>query len=87
VMDSGQPVARLDFAYPDMRLGIEADGFKHHGGHERWAEDLRRENRLKLLGWTLLRFSWWDVHERPELVASQVRSAHSARALRYPLPR
>jgi very-short-patch-repair endonuclease len=68
-------VARLDFAYPSLRLGIEADGYRWHSGAERWRRDLRRENRLKLLGWTLLRFSWEDVHRRPELVASQIRAA------------
>jgi hypothetical protein len=75
VMDGGDPVARLDLAYPELRLGIEVDGYRWHAGHERWANDLRRENRLKLLGWTLLRFSWSDVTERPETVASQVRMA------------
>jgi very-short-patch-repair endonuclease len=75
VVENGIPIARLDFAYPIHRLGIEADGYRWHSGVQRWQEDLRRENRLKLLGWTLLRFSWTDVKERPELVASQVRSA------------
>lgn len=68
-------VARLDFAYPSQRIAIEADGYRWHSSPDRWRRDLRRENRLKLLGWTLLRFSWEDVHDRPEMVASQVRAA------------
>ena len=68
-------VARLDFAYPAYRLGIEADGYRWHGGRERWRHDLRRENQLKLMGWTLLRFSWEEVHDRPEIVAGQIRAA------------
>jgi very-short-patch-repair endonuclease len=75
VLDDRVFVARLDFAYPAIRVGIEADGYRWHGNPEDWRRDLRRENRLKLLGWTLLRFSWEDVHDRPELVASQVRAA------------
>jgi very-short-patch-repair endonuclease len=77
VTDGDIFVARLDFAYPAFRLGIEADGYWWHTGVDRWRDDLRRENRLKLLGWTILRFSWEDVHDRPEYVASQVRSALS----------
>jgi len=84
VMEGGDVIARLDFAYPELRLGIEADGFRWHGGVERWRRDLRRENRLKLLGWTVLRFSWWDVHERPEMVASQIRAALGHVSLRSP---
>lgn len=75
VLDGDRFVARLDFAYPSLRVGIEADGYRWHASPERWRRDLRRENHLKLLGWTLLRFSWEDVHERPEVVASQVRAA------------
>ncbi|MGH2684207.1 MAG: endonuclease domain-containing protein [Actinomycetota bacterium] len=71
-------MGRLDFAYPPSRIGIEADGYRWHGGRERWVRDVRRENRLKLLGWTLLRFTWEDVRDRPELLASQVRAALAA---------
>jgi very-short-patch-repair endonuclease len=80
VMEGGQFVARLDFAYPSKLLGIEADGYRWHGSIERWRSDLRRENRLKLLGWTVLRFSWNDVHDRPEIVANEIRAAlHASR--------
>jgi very-short-patch-repair endonuclease len=68
-------VARVDFAYPAQRIAIETDGYRWHGGPERWKKDMRRENRLKLLGWTVLRFSWEDVHSRPEAVVGQVRAA------------
>jgi very-short-patch-repair endonuclease len=80
----GEVVARLDFAYPEFRLGIEADGYRWHAGRERWAQDMRRENRLKLLGWTLLRFSWEDVHERPETVAEQVQMALAPYLVQFP---
>lgn len=74
-------IARLDFAYPAQRVGIEADGYRWHGGPERWRLDLRRENKLKLLGWTILRFSWEDVHRSPETVSDQIRAALSHRSL------
>ena len=75
VVQGNELVARLDFAYPALRLGIEADGYRWHGGRERWKRDLRRENRLKLMGWTLLRFTWEDIHDHPETVASHIRAA------------
>lgn len=86
VMDGGEPIARLDFAYPELLLGIEADGFRWHG-RERWEDDLGRENRLKLLGWTLLRFSSRAVRERPEMVVAQIRAVLAARSLNHLPPR
>ncbi len=74
IIEGGRTIARVDFAYPAARVAIEADGFRWHGGRERWVLDVRRENQLKLLGWTVLRFTWEDIHERPEMVASQVRT-------------
>jgi very-short-patch-repair endonuclease len=87
VVTGGAVVARLDFAYPQRRVGIETDGYRWHGSPERWRRDLRRENRLKLLGWMLLRFSWDDVHRRPEAVIAQVRQAlANAEATPHSLP-
>lgn len=84
VIEAGISIARLDFAYPEHRLGIEADGYRWHSGVQRWGEDIQRENRLKLLGWTLLHFSWADVSKRPELVASQIRNALVSLGQGYP---
>lgn len=84
VEEAGKVIARLDFAYPSIRLGIETDGYRWHGGRERWAKDMRRENRLKLLGWTLLRFSWEDVKDRPEHVVRQIRIALEGTHLIHP---
>ena len=86
VHDAHGVVARIDFAYPEHRLGLETDGYRWHSGVERWRQDLRRENRLKLLGWTLLRFSWADLSDRPDQVIGQVRAALSATGSPHRLP-
>ena len=75
VGDGDELVARLDFAYPTHLLGIETDGYRWHASRDRWRADMRRENRLKLLGWTLLRFSWEDIHNQPGTVAEHIRAA------------
>lgn len=84
VIVDGEVVARLDFAYPSVRLGIETDGYRWHGGRDRWARDMRRENRLKLLGWTILRFSWDDMRRRPQIVADQIEAALEGTHLIHP---
>ena len=72
--DSGICVARLDLAYAHARLGIEYDGGSH------WEptavrKDLLRQNALRALSWTLLRFTAEDVLRHPQRLVAQVRSA------------
>jgi len=68
-------VVRIDLAYPDTKLGIEADGRVWHSGRADFARDRRRANRLTALGWTLLRYGWADL-ERGRAMAEEVRSLH-----------
>ncbi|MDQ1438066.1 MAG: hypothetical protein QOK43_1695 [Acidimicrobiaceae bacterium] len=68
----GRLVARVDFAYPDLRLAIEVDGFEVHGTPSALQRDLERQNALVAAGWTLLRFTWLDVVRRPEWVTAQI---------------
>ena len=64
---------RLDFAYPEIRLGIELDGYAFHSSKVAWERDLRRQNELLALGWILLRFTWTDVTQRGEAVIAEIR--------------
>ena len=70
-------VARADFAYPDARLLIELDSEAHHMDRIAFRTDRSKQNSAALLGWTVLRYTWWDVVERPYHVAHQVASALS----------
>jgi very-short-patch-repair endonuclease len=70
-------VARVDFAYPDVRLAIEADGFRFHSGLGTWERDLARRNGLTALGWHVIHVTWPDLNERPRRVAEQLRQALS----------
>jgi very-short-patch-repair endonuclease len=74
VRHRGRLVARLDFAYPSLRVGIETHGFRWHGGRERWQRDIRRDNRLKRMGWTVLVYTWEDVVDRPRRVVEELEA-------------
>ncbi len=71
---NGTFVARVDLAYPELRIAIEFDGAIHREA-EVFASDLRRQNRLVAAGWTVLRFSGSDVLTHPEEVVKQVLAA------------
>jgi very-short-patch-repair endonuclease len=73
---------RLDLAYPEARLGIEYDG-DHHRERGQFQHDVARLNRLRLLGWTVLRFTAGDVLRNPRRVVEQVRRALRPDLLRH----
>jgi hypothetical protein len=53
VFDEEGFVARVDFAYPDLRIAIEYDGLGH-SRREAFLRGRRRLNRLVAAGWTVL---------------------------------
>jgi very-short-patch-repair endonuclease len=71
-------VCRADFAYPDHRLLVELDSEAHHVDRITFRRDRDKQNQAALLGWQMLRYTWWDLTERPESVAAEVRRAISA---------
>lgn len=75
---------RLDFAYPEAGLAVEADGYEHHSTPQGRDEDAARQNALVLAGWRVLRYTWGDVTREPEYVANQIRQALRAAGLSSP---
>lgn len=72
---AGRFVARVDLAYPDLRIAIEYDGENHK---DRWAEDVVRQNRIIGAGWTLMRYTNKDVTGRSRTIVTQVEAARRA---------
>ena len=79
-LDGGR--RRLDFAYPDLRIAIEVDGYEFHSRYERFEDDRVRANALELAGWLVLRFTWHELVHRPDRVAATIRRAVAGRAAR-----
>ncbi|MBW0106513.1 endonuclease domain-containing protein, partial [Pseudonocardia sp. KRD291] len=65
----------VDVAFPATRVAIEVDGWAWHVDTERFATDRRKGNALVGAGWSLLRFTWADLTERPGEVVGQIRAA------------
>jgi len=75
---------RLDFAWPDLRVGLEFDGrVKYFGAQptdEVIYEERRRERALVEEGWTILRIEWGDLFREAELEARLRRTLRLAAA-------
>jgi very-short-patch-repair endonuclease len=70
---AGELVAVVDVALPAARLAIEVDGMAYHVDVDRFRRDRSRQNDLVALGWTVLRFTWADLTERPGYVIAMIR--------------
>jgi hypothetical protein len=54
VLDRGEPVFRLDLAYPKSKVAVEYDGMAHHDSPEQRRHDERRRAWLRARGWTVI---------------------------------
>jgi hypothetical protein len=75
VTDGERAVARLDFAYPDLAVGIETDGYRWHGGRIGFERDRARVGELASLGWRVIQVTWKELDERPQNVVRRIRRA------------
>jgi Transcriptional regulator, AbiEi antitoxin/Protein of unknown function (DUF559) len=66
---------RVDLAYEDDRLIIEGDSRKWHLLMKSFETDRQRDNHAQLAGWRILRFTWRQIIDEPEMIASSIRRA------------
>ncbi|KXP03142.1 type IV toxin-antitoxin system AbiEi family antitoxin domain-containing protein [Tsukamurella pseudospumae] len=71
-------VYSIDFAFPAQRLAIEVDGWAFHRTPDRAMNDARKQNRLVLAGWRVLRFGWHQLDGDGEAVMTDVITAVNA---------
>ncbi len=69
----------VDAVWPAHRLVVEVDGGQAHGTPARVARDRANELALRSAGYHVIRYSWWQVTEQPQLVASDLRAALESR--------
>jgi very-short-patch-repair endonuclease len=63
---------RLDGAYPEIRLGLEADSRIWHGGRLDVERNSRKANILVASGWRVLHYTLSDLRRRPDEVVVEV---------------
>jgi very-short-patch-repair endonuclease len=66
---------RVDFAYPEQRLVIEADGYRWHEGRAAWERDRLRISELAASGWQVLLVTWLQLKYRADEVIDRIRRA------------
>jgi very-short-patch-repair endonuclease len=81
VRDGPAFVARVDFAYPELKIAIEYDSYQEHLGAIALVNDAGRRNALAALGWAMLVATASDVRSGGRVLVAQLRATRSQRAL------
>lgn len=62
----------VDFALPNLKIIIEADGEIYHSAPKQVQKDNERDRQLAQMGWTVLRFKDREIEKQPQQVMSKI---------------
>ncbi|MDQ6728692.1 MAG: DUF559 domain-containing protein [Actinomycetota bacterium] len=68
------PAGRVDFAFREARVVVEADSRRHHSSWLDVQADHRRDLLLITAGWRVVRVNWHQLVEDPGLFTAAIRS-------------
>lgn len=68
----------LDFAWADVRVALEAQSYRHHGGRIAWSRDQSRTAILCSMGWRIIPVTWEDLVSSPHQLAATLQRARAA---------
>ena len=85
IVEGARLIAEVDFAWPEVRLCVELDGWTQHGTRAAFVRDRARDRALLRLGWMVLRFTWQDVVADRESVMAELVSCYESRTRSAPV--
>ena len=65
----------VDAVWPAAKLVVEVDGYAYHGTREAFERDRRRDARLLVAGYRVLRITWRRLTNEPEPVIALIAAA------------
>jgi hypothetical protein len=71
--------SRLDFAYPDLLVGLEGDSYEWHSGRDAFERDRARISEYASLGWIIIQTTHREIEHHPDRPARRLRSALAQR--------
>jgi very-short-patch-repair endonuclease len=73
------PFHQIDFLWRDQKVAVETDGYLFHSLRRDLESDHRRDAKLQAAGFIVLRFTWRQIRNQPELVLAEVAAALAMR--------
>ncbi|MFC4137985.1 MULTISPECIES: hypothetical protein [unclassified Microbacterium] len=79
VRDRGVLIARVDLAYPELRIAVEYEGDGHRTSQTQWRRDIRRQRDLEDRGWIVIRLTQHDLSPASSFIPRLRRALASRR--------
>ena len=67
------PHLEADFYFPP-NLVVETDGWDTHGTRQAFEDDRAKDAALTAAGYTVMRFTWRQIHHDPDTVADRLKA-------------
>jgi hypothetical protein len=80
VRDDSGCIARVDLAYPSIKIVIEVDSRTYHLRRQQWESDLARRNELTSRGWLVLHATQRKLRYGRGAFIECIKRAHAERA-------
>lgn len=74
--EHGRLIARVDFAWPAVRLIVQAHGYRYHHGRKRFEIDMAQQRELTARNWRILPITWQAIEADAERVIADLRRAY-----------
>ena len=68
----GSQAYTIDFAMPQLMLGVEVDGYIFHSSDEQKQSDKERDAKLASHGWTIIRFTDEEIDSKLRMVMESI---------------
>ena len=75
----GEVTVHPDVVDVEARLVLEADSWQFHSAKDAFQRDCWRYTTLVVQGWTVLRFTWWQVMQEPDWVRACLATVVASR--------
>ncbi len=75
VRDPSGVTIHLDFAWPSVKVAVEAVGWEWHSGRLAFEDDARRDAICASQGWTVVPVTWRQLNDETDWLARRLRMA------------
>ncbi|MDQ4097624.1 MAG: hypothetical protein M3144_07135, partial [Actinomycetota bacterium] len=76
--EGGRVIARFDLAWPEARIAVEFQSYRHHFGRRAWRRDAGRTNEAAAWGWRVFMATDEDLGDNCVSLAAHVAGARAA---------
>jgi very-short-patch-repair endonuclease len=71
---------RIDFAYPELKIAIEAQSYSWHSDRHSWERNRARVSELASVGWLVIEVTWRQLSDDPGAVVARLSRALELRS-------